>query len=147
MLRRIVTVYLMLVLMAGPGLCCCCCIFSQAVAAAAVSTNDSAEPKPSGCCSCCAEEPASCPPASTKEDSPRPVKRECPCRQNLEFLLVAVPAPVSVLADQASFLFVEFLPALSPGFVPASFHSNPGDSLLPFLTAQDLLRAHHQLRC
>lgn len=144
MLRWAFAIYMVLVTLAGQGLCCCSLTHLVATATHQHPISDDLPP----CCqspchtegSLCAD---SCP--GDHSDNRQP---GCPCRK--------VETPPALLTQfrsetegpQFPTTFVE--PSLLPAF--ACLPMTRGTSALPgvsraFLTTADLLCVHHQLRC
>jgi hypothetical protein len=141
-------IYLCLAQLAGPWFCCCAALRLTAVVSepAADQTNESKAP----CCCCC-------PIPEDKETSvgegvptrPEPAPLDCPChkRQSSQPAIFAEQAPKAV----GSFLEAGLLPVAASGFCTLISESQPCHAataaMFPFLNAQDMLRAHHLLRC
>jgi hypothetical protein len=161
MMRIGLSVYLILVTLAGPALCCCSLRGLTKFAtqpADRAGRQTSAEPPPAtppedgGCCCCHHQKPAPTPKPPKSDDPPlRQPTDPCPCRHH-----ASQPALPSSQADSAApWLFSPvFLALLS--FAPVALAGSVADGLTgaavssagrPFLTAQDMLRAHHLLRC
>lgn len=153
MLRRSVTIYLAFVLAVGPALCCC----TTASVVAAPNTagrGQPAQPAPSApSCCCCKADPAAKgkPVAESAQTDHKPADHKCPCQQKGGKTFDRATASVSVqeigrpLPDSAPFAVFEFLTACPVNLVIDSGgrHAPPGHRLV----AQELLHAHHLLRC
>ncbi|MBY0512665.1 MAG: hypothetical protein K2P78_01990 [Gemmataceae bacterium] len=155
MLRTALTIYMVLATLVGPAVCCC----SLCPAAAGVGRpflpaphRSPATPSPAGCPHCCGQSaPAPDSPSKTPDRDPgRPQKPACPCQSH-----AAQPALPQAEADGTSVLalLVAFADMISAGplatwvAVEADLRPSCPAEGVPFLTAQDLLRAHHLLRC
>lgn len=152
MFRVGLSIYLALVTLAGPWLCCC----TAARATAGLLRSPAGQPeqpkddRPACCCHHDAQRPTQpAPERPARENSGR---RDCPCGRDPNRVVFALdaesarhlqpapvaPKPVDLLA------------------VPVTCFTTPADCLapvprerrgLPFLTASDLLRLLHVLRC
>lgn len=149
MLRTVVTIYLSLATLAGPAVCCCS-VFRFATPASAAHPVRPPSNDESGGCPHCHKHAAPTPPDTPTKEPDRPRSPDCPCRSH-----AAQPAVPQAEAELGVVLtsvlsFADLVPAeiaatwiaVAPDLLPASQLA-----LLPFLTAQDLLRAHHLLRC
>lgn len=151
MVRIGLCVYLMLAAVAGPSLCCCTIVRLADLLAVPMK----------GVCSshCCA----------TRRDAPgqkpqKPKKHHpgksggsggnsCPCRERArqQTPLVSLDSGPKVFQSQRfpqdSAEVLSFVPAVIP-LSPEINPNAPGKTvLLPFVTSEDLLCAHHILRC
>jgi hypothetical protein len=146
MTRVVVAAYLMFAQLAGPLLCCCTLLRAGPPAAATRASG----PAPSQCPCCCDHEPSPAP-----EDAPaRPQpteRRDCPCQQGPSRtpFLSDQPEPLKPLLERPEGLIYLAPPALFSACCvgQAAFLSPPEGMALPFLSADDLLRALHILRC
>lgn len=150
MFRFAVIWYLVLATVAGPAAFCCCKtkgLLASARTALALAQTAPAPALPK----CCHTDPMPTPPESDKTPADTPDRR-CPCPQR-----EGKPALLNWEQDFGRTVVQSVSPALSaPDGVSTLFalplalpqaHLLAGDLGLPFLSAQDLLRAHHQLRC
>jgi hypothetical protein len=147
MFRVAVATYLMLVQFAGPLLCCC----STPRAAPSAAQAPAAQPSPSGH-SCCGSH-------ATKADrqhapaGPQPCeRRDCPCQQGSDRLAV-LPAQAAEAVKQlqqrdvAPVLLAPSALSVDGCPLPGALQASEAPRAFPFLTADDILRALHILRC
>jgi hypothetical protein len=149
MFRRLLALYLLLVTAAGPNLCCCSLTHLVAAGPERASCCNDADSLPP----CCRKATDQGPPVTSEQTPSKPSRgapAECPCHKQ-------GTKPVTVaknelgLQDRAHF-GPDFL-LLSLDRVDNVFqHSSPILNLslrssALFLSAEDLLYAHHQLRC
>jgi hypothetical protein len=118
----------------GPSRCCCAL---DHVATAAVQDDGEAS-----CCMC--KDQADSLPRNTKDSSP---KRPCPCQERpakdvavLSLSLDAAGQELSMNSQQVCLHGEPCSPSQTPG-------PRPEIAIVPFLVAQDLIRAHHLMRC
>jgi hypothetical protein len=157
MLRVGLSISLILSMVPGPWLCCCTA--ARLVSAAGLGRPSArpgaADPARQHDCCCCCHQTAS--PVRDKavvpqRDGPAPARPTCPCRQR-QFDLVSLP-PAQGAAGRLPLLMHDTqgapaAPAFS-GCVSALSSYQEGreaERNLPFLTARDILRALHILRC
>jgi hypothetical protein len=155
MFRAGLAVYLSLVLLAGPGACCCTSTrltgYLAGFGAGKVLPQEHALPS---CCRQNSAEPDRVPSGSPSPGKPKPAeKTPCPCEHCcLPQLAIAGPgvADISVQGHFTAFqldgpdaLFVHDSNFSLPGSQSSSFWKGGG----PLLSAQELLRAHHNLLC
>jgi hypothetical protein len=148
MLRLAFAIYMVLVMAAGPNLCCC----SLTHLFAGHADEKSPRPPAPACCqSECGGEDAehqgldgNCP--REKKDCPH--KPGCSCREDARRpALVDRPVETPDQFQASSSLPVSMPPASLDALSGVNgVAALPGDPP-PFLTADDLLRVHHQLRC
>jgi hypothetical protein len=145
LMRTAVTIYLAFATLIGPALCCC-----SARLLAAPAPNPAA-PHP------VETPPAECPhcrkhtPPTPTDEKPQPSKKpECPCcARGADPVLMQVETDAGwVLAALQALSGLLPLESLLASHVIES-QVGPTTPVVgaPFLTAQDLLRAHHLLRC
>jgi hypothetical protein len=150
MLRWAFAIYMMLVTAAGPGLCCC----SLTHLFAAHADRPAVPAAPADLPPCCQHTSAGqdhqgqggCPREKQGDDRHKP---GCPCRQ-VEAKLAALPEQAVELPDQSQFVSpfsVPYLAAALDGHIAPSVSAAWPGGPPPFLTADDLLHVHHQLRC
>lgn len=146
MFRTAVTIYLSLATLVGPAVCCC----SVPPLAAPVSATQPVRPSSSddsGGCPHCRKHPAPATPDTPANGPDRPCKPECPCRSH-----AAQPALIQTDSDLGGVLStplsaVALFPHPHQAGVDNGGRADAPVTGVPFLTAQDLLRAHHLLRC
>jgi hypothetical protein len=161
MVRIGVSIYLMLIAFAGPWFCCCTPAHVSDLLTALRPRQEQAPeeppPAPSPQCRCGQHKPAAPSGKQPQKHEPKPAEREdgrpCPCQEqrSQSAQVVALdrgpelPSPRSPLQVHA----LDSAPFLAPGQLlpPDAAETLPGASALPFLTAQDLLRSLHRLRC
>ena len=142
---RTLATILMLLTAVGPAPCCCPVIVSLADEPASPAP---AAPAPCGCCHCQTQTPQ---PAPTTDKAPRPPRnpaQPCPCLRLRDarpalHVLTAAGAGLDLSGTAAP---LDWLPVTATEPV-AAVRNSGSDPPLPFLTAQALLRTHHQLRC
>jgi hypothetical protein len=148
MFRVAAATYLMLAQLAGP-LLCCCSLLRAAPPVAPAPSSDQPAPVGSSCCGGHVARPA-------QKDAPQrpqpPDRRDCPCQQGPSRTtpyLSDQPEALKLLSERPEGLLYLASPILSsPCRVgQAAFLSHPEGMALPFLSADDILRAHHILRC
>ena len=139
MMRYAVTFWYVLAAVLAPKVCCC-------------ALNPAAEAQPRQTAAVAEVRAKTCPHCRTSEttpDDPRPAdKPKCPCKEGRSHEAPAVvTAPASQWLDAPSGLsvvgFTDRLPA--PVFAATPFVALPRTG--PPLTADDLLRVFHFLRC
>lgn len=152
MLRIGLILYLMLAMLAGPALCCC---LAERLTAEFARP---AEQESSGSCAC--RKHQSQPQSQYRAPEQRPDKQDrphrspCPCQEHRsqETALVSQDSNLAQQLQSRQLLQgpIELLTIPPTALCLSSY----GDSdlpreraVLPFLTAQDLLRALHMLRC
>jgi hypothetical protein len=145
MMRTVVTIYLAFAMLVGPAMCCCSARLFAAHGQPSAAPQ-SAVPAPAECPHCRKHMPS----APTDEKPQPPKKPECPC-------CARGAEPVLMQVETDTGWVLSALQALS-GLLPVDtlFNSYVVELHLelttpvvgaPFLTAQDLLRTHHLLRC
>jgi hypothetical protein len=139
MARFAVTIGYILAAILAPKVCCCA--LSHASEVMSQRTAVVTEVREKTCPHCRTTE-------TTPDDSKPANKRKCPCKEGRSHETPAVvTAPASLLLDAPTGLAVlgltDRLPV--PAFAAAPFTSVPRTG--PPLTADDLLRAFHILRC
>jgi hypothetical protein len=147
MLRCAFAIYMVLVTAAGPGLCCC----SLTHLFAAHAGPRTATPDLPSCCQHSSDGEdhqgqGSCPVEKKRDDRKQP---GCPCR-HVEAKPAALPARAVELPDSsqaASPFFAPYAVVAFGGFLGVSGVTAWTGGPRPFLTADDLLHVHHQLRC
>jgi hypothetical protein len=142
MLRRVLTAYLAFLVAAAP--CLCCCTAAKAIAAAPA---EPAKPKTTCCCHEVAPEPESTP---TNKPSAPQEPENCPCREHAAKAVIAAAGDSLLLQDQTGgTLFPPALLAIGNDLVSLDGAGVPPflKQSEPFLSAVDLLRLHHRLRC
>jgi hypothetical protein len=145
MFRLVAVVLLTLTQLAGP-LACCCATWRPATAPSSASRQ--ADPGPAKK-SCCAHHERQ---ETNRETpaAPRPADRsECPCKADGSARTAVLSGGPETIQHQSG----QLLPALDvvSTVITTTLHTasctQPPSELLPFVTADDLLRAHHVLRC
>jgi hypothetical protein len=148
--------YLILATVAGPAAFCCCktkglvTSLHTTLGPAQTPTQAVSAPSPRSCCHADTTPAPDAPrvPGKAPDNTPH---RQCPCPQkegnpallaaeqdfSRTLALSVVPAPLALDGDSPFFISLE---------LPQTRLTSDGSGL-PFLSAQDLLRAHHQLRC
>jgi hypothetical protein len=154
MFRVGLSITLVLSMMPGPWLCCCTAArLSTAAGLGQREARPQASPSPRkhGCC-CCHDDtqPAGGKDARPASQGPLPVRHHCPCRERQSDQAVLPPAG----AVSAQSHFPHDAPATpAAGAVTslparvARLHGEGAGRHLPFLSARDILRALHVLRC
>jgi hypothetical protein len=146
MLRLVTSICLILAILAGQ--CLCCCTGSRLLA----SAIDSGKDVPSSSSGCCCHRMALAQSKPTNGPSPKRETPQRPCRcRDRQAVVTAVVNPSSIAKDLRS----QNYPATAEYFpvILADYSASPDLVLLtaipplPFLTAQDILRALHILRC
>jgi hypothetical protein len=142
MLRTGVSIYLMLVTLAGPGLCCCTLTQHRHRLPSTAKQKPLERP-------CCCHRQAKAPSQST----PVEPKKPCPCKEHgampVAFLQnqscsaqqLDFAEQLHYFADVASLACVNEVPS------PVASQQSPVLGMSGCLTAQDLLRALHILLC
>jgi hypothetical protein len=157
--RCALAIYLILHTTAGPWVCCCTLFQVAGVVSAwaepAAVDEPAEEPAPK--CSCChTSESDSAKSAGKSNDAgkPGPSQRPCcPCHQDAAELPAQVVPALSasdVLALEQGFrsaLAAAFTVDIALSTAGAPLDASLDENLFPFLTAQDILRTHHVLRC
>ena len=151
MLRWAFAIYMVLVTAAGPGLCCC----SLTHLFAGHAGRQTASPDLPPCCQNSSggeyqHAQGGCP-RDKRDDGKRDdgQKPGCPCRQ-VEAKPAALLDRAVEMPDQSqagSFLLDPSLAVAFDGYLSVNGGSALPGGPLPFVTAHDLLHAHHQLRC
>ena len=151
MVRNLLSICLILTTLTGQCLCCC----TAARLLEPKSAPDQARRPIPACCCCDLGQPASGSRAvvvkERREKSPSPAQPRCPCREQKSQTTMADSSGTQGAWHMASMLqsaldAASIATAASPtaeGRSPVS----AGRRHLPFLTAQDILRALHILRC
>jgi hypothetical protein len=153
MLHRVLVTILTLVTAVGPGLCCCSFAAHRPTPANTPTAKPANAARP--CCCCQHEEDADEPAAPQAAAAVTPAQptvpdQECPCKKLRERMpsLHSLSAEGATPDQSRSALPDTWLPvAAFSDTAPAPVIVHGGDPPLPFLTAQDLLRTHHLLRC
>jgi hypothetical protein len=149
MVRTVVSTYLIFSTLLSQSLCCCTLLHAPAP----VAPQKAGEACPASrrsCCCCHHERPGEDQhPAADQSKRPQPPdRRPCPCREQKTRLVAWLPAESQ--AQPTSPGLADSLPAplatAGSDFVCAA-PACPQRSVLPFMTAQDLLHALHMLRC
>jgi hypothetical protein len=151
MLRIAVASYLMIVTAAGPWFCCC----APARFAAFLTHPCIEKPVTEQCSSCCCKhhDQGSSGPQAPDEPVKVPARPGCPCRGDSAQLIALPPAlegtnplPIGELSERVT--------GVAPCFSTDAIEAPCSSSLFwgarrahPFLSADDLLRALHNLRC
>ncbi|MBA4066933.1 MAG: hypothetical protein C0501_25145 [Isosphaera sp.] len=156
MLRRLLAIYMTLVLAAGPTLCCCTTVYAADPQTPRGPASPSSERTPS----CCKDyRPANSEDASGEtrgvggksRPAPKPGKHQCPCKDRSGKQTLDQPSSSPTAQDVArllttTLLFVVALtadPAVDPDLDSGGGSSPPAHRL----TSWRLLQAHHMLRC
>jgi hypothetical protein len=148
--------YLILAAAAGPAAFCCCktkglvASLHTSLGPAQTPTQAMSAPSPRSCCHAdtTPDPDTQTTPGQAPDNTPH---RQCPCPQkegnpalpaaeqdfSRTLALSAVLSPLALDGDSPFYISLELPQACLPS----------DGSGLPFLSAQDLLRAHHQLRC
>jgi hypothetical protein len=140
MVRLLLAACVMIQAALGPSLCCC---------TVSAAPKKPAAPRATAKRSCCHhQDDAQLPPPRNESQTP---SKPCPCHQHpsndFATATAAAPAdPFSVLERAASWLPAVLADA-TVDTAAGSLADPFGGGTLPFLTAQDLLRTHHVLRC
>jgi len=149
MFRVALASYLIFATVAGPWLCCC----SVARLSGHPADTPTRTPHPSSTHTCC------CCHFATEEEQPQPEEQpaqprspeQCPCKESGSRTAPAfAPEATIELARHAVDGFLYLLPLATEGDVLLSagaFAIAQGCLTTPFLTAEDLLRVFHILRC
>jgi len=160
MFRRLVAIYMMFVLVAGPSLCCCTTVY--AASAPPPAPTGPAAPSPDRTPPCCCEHPPAEEAASVSchslggsdesQSAPKPGKHQCPCKDPGSKQTPDTISPVASAAQDAARLLTADLqfvvafttyPLVDIGLHSAGGTSPPGQRL----TSWRLLNAPHMLRC
>ena len=146
--RFVLAIYLSLHTIVGPWLCCCSLTIFASNSPTSAGPQAARPPQKHSCCQC--EGEPTRPDDGGESDSPsRP--HSCPCQKSQSEIASALPS--STLAEQISLRqgFHEWLLAAFSVTAVPSADGRPialyEGNALPFLTADDLLRLHHVLRC
>lgn len=147
MLRWVLAIYMVLVTVAGPNLCCC----SLTHLFAGHAEPQTAAPDLPPCCRHSSDRDdhqgqGNCPSEKKRDDRKQP---GCPCRQ-VEAKPAALPDRAVEMPDQfkaGSFLLDPSLAIAFDGYLSVIGGPAMPGGPLPFVTADDLLHVHHQLRC
>lgn len=158
MLRRLLAVYMTIVLVAGPSLCCCTTVYAAAPPPPATPESSSPDPATPCCCkhSCPAsvgQHPGEPGGAGGKSQPPsKPGKHQCPCKdkggkQTLDSNPTASATAqdaLRLLTSAFQYVLVAFTTDLSADpALDSGGPSPPGQRL----TSWRLLNAPHMLRC
>jgi len=138
------SVYLMLVTLAGPWLCCCQ-LPRLSARFVVLLQNEKAKPAGSNCCRC--QQPV---PVKDSEPSNPPKAPTCPCQSNHPALVLLQSDEARQLhrdsnAQAVDLLDCDSLPEVVTPSVGLMLTSSPRSSLV--LTVRDILSALHILRC
>lgn len=145
LLRVALCGYLVLSLTVGQSLCCCSTARWLAAPAGERSHEQTAG-KTRHVAGCCGHQTGKASGQSHPCREGQDQGRHCPCR-DVKVVLAADESPAQQLLVRSCLPEPVFpLAVLTAEFFGASPAPEP-DVNLPFLTAQDLLRAHHTLRC
>jgi hypothetical protein len=155
MFRVGLSICLMLSVAQGPWLCCCTVarLFLAAGLGRAAGPPREASPSRHDCCCCCHDGQSSGHgnTAGPQRPGPAPARHPCPCRQHRPDLTSLVPPQGPATSPS---LVTYNIPAPAAVVLPASLpapdsclHGGGTERDLPFLTARDILRALHILRC
>jgi hypothetical protein len=145
--RILITSWFILTALPGPGFCCC----SLALAQHTTRTQVAAKPEPKPKHSCCQNSTQENTDKQTPLDHPR---TPCPCQQQSQKHFLALDQDLKVEEHSFSHALLALLNGALLGNDCVD-RGCPGESLggrdatanLPFLSAHDLLFAHHLLRC
>jgi hypothetical protein len=142
------TSYLMVALAAGPWVCCCTTLRLAEFCSSFVRTSEQTPTQ--------AERPSCCHTRATQGHGQEqrhdqgPSRPYCPCsaqRDGMGKIAVLDVRPAVSLPSFDGLLTLDIQPA-RPAVLPTERDLLPHESPpLPFCTSQDLLRAHHLLRC
>jgi hypothetical protein len=152
MLQKLLATYMAFALAAGPGLCCCTAAHLVAGPPPAAGSDPADDHPP--CCCCPADRPA--PPAGDPcAQAPAPPKsrgHHCPCRETgdtQQFDRAAAASPAEPLPSRFVPPAFALIPLDAPTAAQLAAPGQAGErsSILPFLSARDLLHVHHLLRC
>ena len=154
MVRIGLSLYLMFSVLAGPWLCCC----TTERLVAALFAPPTQQTSQSGCCGH-DKHPTGCQKHRTPEqrsgDHDRPSRSPCPCKEDSPQQVPLATLDSAEIANQLQSRHtpqgpVELVPLVQTVFglvVEGDRQTSAEGILLPFLSAQDILRAHHNLRC
>jgi hypothetical protein len=156
--RCALVLYLILHTTAGPWVCCCTLFrVAGAVSEWAEPVADEPAEQPAPKCSCCHTSESDSDTSTGKSSAagkPSPSQRPCcPCHQDATELPAQVVPALSasdVLALEQSFrsgLTAAFTVDVAFGTAGDPLDASFVENVFPFLTAQDILRTHHVLRC
>jgi hypothetical protein len=151
MLRTALTIYLVLATLLSPAVCCCSLRAAASYKEPIPVVDNKSSSLPSGGCPRCRQHvPLPSPVKPVDPPAKSPSKPGCPCLHHAASpaLLEVDPglnwALATILTATAS-----FATAIPP--VPVSVAADLGldrvSASLPFLSARDILRAYHILRC
>jgi hypothetical protein len=145
LMRAALTIYLVFATLVGPTVCCCSARL-LAAHAPRPATPQPVETPPAECPHCHKHTP----PAPTDEKPQPAQKPECPCcARGADPVLMQVETDAGwVLATLHALSGLLPVDTFAGSYVLES-SARPDTPVVgvPFLTAQDLLRAHHLLRC
>jgi hypothetical protein len=142
--RIVLAIYLSLHTIVGPWLCCCSLVTFASFNPASAGPPAARPPQKHSCCRC-EGEPGRPDDGGDESGSPsRP--HSCPCQKSQAEIASVLPS--SPIAEQDSLRegFHEWLLAAVPSAGSRLIARYDGNAS-PFLTADDLLRTHHVLRC
>lgn len=154
-MRRLLAIYMTLMLVAGPSLCCCTTLYAATLPAAGHATPSPTRPAPCCCqdnCPAKGENTSGDPQGGRSLPEHPPGDHKCPCKD--KGTKQTLDQPVSSLTAQE----VARLLTSTLQFVPVALTTDPvvdadldsgGGSSPPGhrLTSWRLLQAHHLLRC
>jgi hypothetical protein len=150
MLRIALAAYLSAVTLAGPWLCCCTGL--RVLASLLPGLTTAAEQEAGKLPACCQHHVSS--KTAVPEPGEQPPDPDCPCHKHQERVAAVPPAqatPADGLArdDAAAGGWMLVAVPVAAGWVASCGGHRDSDLQvdLPFLSAQDLLRAHHLMRC
>lgn len=141
MIRALLTLVFSFTALLGPGFCCC--TFARPHQAG-VSTQARQLRSATSCCHCSHSDEEESAPTTP------PARPACPCKEQQPQSCVA--SRIDLQADRSSVL-QSWLPVLDSTWISYSVAdlgyaaTNVSSFNLPFLTADDLLRTHHIMRC
>ena len=150
MARTVLAIYLALHTLIGPWLCCCSLTSFAVPSSAAAGSGAERLSKTHSCCQSKGE--LSQPGNKGESGTPTPSRpHPCPCQKNHADLASLLPTstPAEEVLLQRGFHGWP-MAVFSLGTIPAAGHgliARFDGNALPFLTADDLLRMHHVLRC
>ncbi len=160
MLRRLVSLYMTFVLVAGPSLCCCTTVYAAHASKPATNGPVSSTPESTPPC-CCKDAPpekaegVSCHSPGGSDESqpvPKPGKHQCPCKdKGGKKTLDSNPTSSATAQDALRLLtsVFEYVVAFTADFSDDPATDSGGGPSPPGqrLTSWRLLNAPHMLRC
>ena len=149
MVRIGMSLYLMLVMSAGPWFCCCSC--SRLARWLLTSPRPEQTSPAADAHACCRPQR---PPDKSPEKPELPDRPACPCQESgsgpsaLSALELEITRDVERNNLDPSVPHQDFVSSVVVAILPAGIIQGPYESAAShFLTARDRLRAHHVLRC